>query len=532
MEEGRARIRMNTSEPFEARPQIVAQSVLPSSMSNAAIARTLTARIAPAATEGKTEPGALDPQVMTAIESSGPGHLLPTRSHMDMEQALNTPLPDVEIHDDDRSHSLASVLHADAFTVGRHVFFGQGKYEPHSTQGRQVLAHEMFHVMQNMRGEGPPQGKLDSPTTTAEVVANAAAQRILGNSAGMSEVGPPAEDLTPYSLPKRGLVHALGGASRPRGGVRRVFSQEAPVRDIPTIRMWRVLVSGKVDVVADGATSTHALKENMEVASGRRGAEIFVSLTTNAEELSKLWRWGEFRWRQSPFLPFHYEAIWKGSVIDGSTVLTFTTSTSSEQTLWDQTLCEARASSDGDTALLNLTVYKYDSPLHLTIRIRLAPPSQKSFLGPKWVARSLTIDNFRKDDAEISAENFHKIQEFWYSLTPETRVAIQNGELLNNSKVRVFGHTSNTGSELHNFRLGYARALAAVSILKMLSGNTQATNIAPMPPGERETYTDNPNMEREDAAQRKVVIELWEEQNLLSAGLRKLQEVLGKSEEQ
>jgi len=39
-------------------------------------------------------------------------------------------------------------LNAQAFTHGRDIYFNAGKYDPESTQGKKLLAHELTHVVQ------------------------------------------------------------------------------------------------------------------------------------------------------------------------------------------------------------------------------------------------------------------------------------------------------------------------------------------------------------------------------------------------
>lgn len=65
-----------------------------------------------------------------------------------MEQALGADFSSVEIHTDSRSHELNRSLHARAFTAGRDIYFGRGEYDPGSREGRQLLAHELTHVIQ------------------------------------------------------------------------------------------------------------------------------------------------------------------------------------------------------------------------------------------------------------------------------------------------------------------------------------------------------------------------------------------------
>ncbi len=61
---------------------------------------------------------------------------------------------DVVVHTGPRSARLAEQQHAAAFTVGRHIVFNQGRYDPASARGRALLAHELTHVQQQRRGGG------------------------------------------------------------------------------------------------------------------------------------------------------------------------------------------------------------------------------------------------------------------------------------------------------------------------------------------------------------------------------------------
>ncbi|MEP7343053.1 MAG: DUF4157 domain-containing protein [Acidobacteriota bacterium] len=58
----------------------------------------------------------------------------------------------VRVHRDAATASLAGRLNAEAFTVGAHIFFNSGAYQPRSEAGRRLLAHELAHVVQQERG--------------------------------------------------------------------------------------------------------------------------------------------------------------------------------------------------------------------------------------------------------------------------------------------------------------------------------------------------------------------------------------------
>lgn len=54
----------------------------------------------------------------------------------------------VRVHRDGNAHQLSSDMHARAFTLGDHLVFGEGEYQPGSESGKRLLAHELTHVVQ------------------------------------------------------------------------------------------------------------------------------------------------------------------------------------------------------------------------------------------------------------------------------------------------------------------------------------------------------------------------------------------------
>ncbi len=58
----------------------------------------------------------------------------------------------VRVHDDARAAYLAQDVGAEAYTVGRDMVFGAGRYRPASDSGRALIAHELAHVVQQQSG--------------------------------------------------------------------------------------------------------------------------------------------------------------------------------------------------------------------------------------------------------------------------------------------------------------------------------------------------------------------------------------------
>lgn len=58
----------------------------------------------------------------------------------------------VRIHADGQAAEMARTLNAQAFTRGPDIYFGAGRYQPHDTMGRKLLAHELTHTLQQQAG--------------------------------------------------------------------------------------------------------------------------------------------------------------------------------------------------------------------------------------------------------------------------------------------------------------------------------------------------------------------------------------------
>jgi hypothetical protein len=80
--------------------------------------------------------------------TKGKGRPLSERTARQMEQAFNANFTNVIIHTDSESDALNKDLHSLAFTNGSDIYFAEGKYNPDSSSGKTLLAHELTHVIQ------------------------------------------------------------------------------------------------------------------------------------------------------------------------------------------------------------------------------------------------------------------------------------------------------------------------------------------------------------------------------------------------
>jgi hypothetical protein len=81
-------------------------------------------------------------------EEAGKGSALHPDVLAEMNQAFGVDLSDVRVHYDVAAAALCTELNAEAFTHGHEIYFGEGKYNPHSAEGKKLLAHELTHVVQ------------------------------------------------------------------------------------------------------------------------------------------------------------------------------------------------------------------------------------------------------------------------------------------------------------------------------------------------------------------------------------------------
>lgn len=123
-------------------------------------------------------PAVAPPLVHEALRSAGAP--LPGGVRRDMEVRLGHDFADVRIHTDALAAQSARTVQAHAYTVGRHIAFASGKFDPTSAGGRGLLAHELSHAALYPANAPPPSGALrvstpgDSEEQHAELVSRSA----------------------------------------------------------------------------------------------------------------------------------------------------------------------------------------------------------------------------------------------------------------------------------------------------------------------------------------------------------------------
>ncbi len=94
-------------------------------------------------------PPPITPELERMIEREKPtGFALPRDILQEMNQKFAYNFSRVKIHSGGKAAFICNQINAQAFTLGQHIFFNAGKYLPHTKNGKELLAHELTHIIQ------------------------------------------------------------------------------------------------------------------------------------------------------------------------------------------------------------------------------------------------------------------------------------------------------------------------------------------------------------------------------------------------
>jgi hypothetical protein len=128
---------------------------------------------APAADERLQRDGTGTPAVQADTQSSiqnktTGGQPLSADVRSQMESRFGADFSNVRIHSDSEAGTLNNRLSARAFTYRNHIFFSRGQYQPGTSEGQKLLAHELTHTIQ--QGHAVQRSPRVSTTTTPPAV--------------------------------------------------------------------------------------------------------------------------------------------------------------------------------------------------------------------------------------------------------------------------------------------------------------------------------------------------------------------------
>jgi hypothetical protein len=121
-------------------------------------------RLSPKSTVTDSRPGTRNdrfvPPIVDEVVQS-PGGALDAATRAFMEPRFGHDFGHVRIHADAKAAESARALNARAFTVGSAMVFGSGQFAPTTSAGRQLIAHELSHTIQQASPKIPRTGALN-----------------------------------------------------------------------------------------------------------------------------------------------------------------------------------------------------------------------------------------------------------------------------------------------------------------------------------------------------------------------------------
>ena len=124
----------------------------------------------------------------------------------EMESGFGADFSSVKIHNDSNAVQMNKELGSQAFASGNDIYFNEGKYNPNSTDGKHLLAHELTHTVQ--QGASSVQCKMIQKTPTPPSAAAGSATR------PPTGVTPVEESNGEFSYTKDGFVYRINTTSK------------------------------------------------------------------------------------------------------------------------------------------------------------------------------------------------------------------------------------------------------------------------------------------------------------------------------
>jgi len=110
--------------------------------------------------DGTGREGSIPSIVREVLRSPGQPLDRSTRSHF--EPHFGRDFSRIRVHTDAQAAESAAAVNAQAYTVGREIVFNRGYYSPGTARGRNLLAHELAHTVQQNLASPSPQLTIDN----------------------------------------------------------------------------------------------------------------------------------------------------------------------------------------------------------------------------------------------------------------------------------------------------------------------------------------------------------------------------------
>jgi len=234
---------------------------------------------------------------------SSPGRSMNESVQREMESKMGGDFSDVQVHTGPQAAAAAESIHARAFTVGNHVAFNRGEYQPGSDDGKRVLAHELTHVRQQTDGRVSllpkadaeqsgtsggfgmhvqPKLEVSSPDDPAEKEARQVAEQVVQ----MDEAGSETPAQSSGSDAQQADAGAVAETNATEGTQRDVFAQTVPANQVAASGGGRESTV-KQGVQGGGKALPSSTKSEMKSKMGADFSNVSVHTGSQADAAAK-----------------------------------------------------------------------------------------------------------------------------------------------------------------------------------------------------------------------------------------------------
>jgi len=192
---------IETQEPVKQEPKtgVALVSRLQHLIGNRAVQRLLALRPGSGHAQ-RSGDGAFELDDVTADrinQARGGGQPLDSVVQEQLGESMGHDFSPVRVHTGPEADDLNQQLSAKAFTTGQDIFFRQGAYNPASSSGQELIAHELTHVVQQSSGRVGGSGgamTVNAPGDAFEQEADALAQDAVNTAAQVQRQEMPEEE--------------------------------------------------------------------------------------------------------------------------------------------------------------------------------------------------------------------------------------------------------------------------------------------------------------------------------------------------
>ena len=213
------------------------------------------------AAEARTRKPTAPIDVEKVLASSGT--VLPETVRGFMGPRFGVNFETVRIHADDVAAQSARALSARAYTVGSHLVFRDGEYQPGSPAGQRLLAHELTHVVQQ-QGPGHAGGAAGAP---ASRVRNDQADGLVVSQPG-DRYEQEADRVAEQIMQSPGADAGRSPAAAPRSGAESAHPVQRPVNAGPWLQRQHAAKPGESDTPGEDPSLVPAVVKSRRGTTG------------------------------------------------------------------------------------------------------------------------------------------------------------------------------------------------------------------------------------------------------------------------